>query len=294
MDKGAHFYRCDFQVHTPRDPQWTGDGAVTDTERQAYAAAFIAACREKGLHGVAISDHHDMAFVPYIREAAKNERDEKGQLVPAQSRISVFPAMELTLAVPCQAIIIFDAEFPGDLFPLAMNALAIIQNPIAEVRCRQAERLNILSLSAVCDKLDEHEYLRDRYIVLPNVSERGTATLLRSGHSTHYREMPCVGAYLDGSCEQLGRGNLTILSGRNAEYGSKKVGLFQTSDNRRRDFADLGTHSTWVSGRLRPPRHSGRRVWHKNPASRRTSHRCRQYTSPPSRCRTAGSWGRST
>lgn len=22
MDKGAHFYHCDFQVHTPRDLQW--------------------------------------------------------------------------------------------------------------------------------------------------------------------------------------------------------------------------------------------------------------------------------
>jgi chromosome segregation protein len=24
MDKGAHFYRCDFQVHSPRDRNWTG------------------------------------------------------------------------------------------------------------------------------------------------------------------------------------------------------------------------------------------------------------------------------
>ena len=24
MDKGAHFYNCDFQVHTPRDLNWTG------------------------------------------------------------------------------------------------------------------------------------------------------------------------------------------------------------------------------------------------------------------------------
>src|SRR4051794_36631749 len=116
MDKGAHFHRCDFQVHTPRDPQWNGDEAVTDTERQAYAAAFLAACRDKGLRGVAITDHHDMAFVPYIREAAKKERDESGQLLPARDRIVVFPGMELTLAVPCQALLIFDAEFPGDLF----------------------------------------------------------------------------------------------------------------------------------------------------------------------------------
>jgi chromosome segregation protein len=47
-------------------------------------------------------------------------------------------------------------------------------------------------------------------------------------------------------CDQHGRGNAAIVAGRNAEYGSKRVALFQTSDNRRRDFADLGVHSTWV------------------------------------------------
>ena len=32
MDKGAHFYRCDFQIHSPRDRSWTGGkfGANTD------------------------------------------------------------------------------------------------------------------------------------------------------------------------------------------------------------------------------------------------------------------------
>ncbi len=28
MDKGAHFHRCDFQVHSPRDLNWHG-GSVT-------------------------------------------------------------------------------------------------------------------------------------------------------------------------------------------------------------------------------------------------------------------------
>jgi type III restriction enzyme len=30
--KGANFHKCDFQVHTPRDPGWQGAGAVTDDE----------------------------------------------------------------------------------------------------------------------------------------------------------------------------------------------------------------------------------------------------------------------
>ena len=58
--------------------------------------------------------------------------------------------------------------------------------------------------------------------------------------------MPCVGGYLDGSITQLGDGNTRILNGKDSNYGPKKLGIFQTSDNRRRDFSLLGQHSTWV------------------------------------------------
>ena len=74
MDKGAHFYKCDFQVHTPRDINWDGQGATTDDERKAYAEEFIGACREKGLNAVAITDHHDLAFFKDI----KDECDRRG------------------------------------------------------------------------------------------------------------------------------------------------------------------------------------------------------------------------
>jgi hypothetical protein len=41
MDKGAHFVKCDFQVHTPRDANWDGAEAVTPAERKAYAEALV-------------------------------------------------------------------------------------------------------------------------------------------------------------------------------------------------------------------------------------------------------------
>ena len=37
MDKGAHFYKSDFQVHTPRDSNWEGSESATPAERKAYA-----------------------------------------------------------------------------------------------------------------------------------------------------------------------------------------------------------------------------------------------------------------
>lgn len=80
MDKGAYFYKCDFQVHTPRDINWYGDDAVTNEERTAYSESLVHACRLKGVRAIAVTDHHDFAFFPYIKRAAAGELDDAGQL----------------------------------------------------------------------------------------------------------------------------------------------------------------------------------------------------------------------
>ena len=116
MDKGSHFKRCDFQVHSPRDLNWDGERPVTDEERKEYAREFISACREKGLDAVAITDHHDLGFYPFIREAAASERDTDGKSIEPSRRIVVFPGMELTLGLGCQALLIVDANFPQEFF----------------------------------------------------------------------------------------------------------------------------------------------------------------------------------
>jgi hypothetical protein len=87
MDRGAHFYRCDFQVHTPRDLRWAGPDAVTEEERLAYGRKFVEACRDKGLQAVAITDHHCMAFLPFIRKAADEELAPDGTPWVSVSRL---------------------------------------------------------------------------------------------------------------------------------------------------------------------------------------------------------------
>ena len=64
MDKGAHFHKTDFQVHTPRDPGWVGAKPVNNTARIEYAEQFVRACRERLIQAVAITDHHDLTFFP--------------------------------------------------------------------------------------------------------------------------------------------------------------------------------------------------------------------------------------
>jgi chromosome segregation protein len=247
MDKGAHYYRCDLQVHTPRDLRWTGKECVSPEDRGAYAEALVRACREKKLRGIAITDHHDMAFAGFVRRAAQEETDDTGKPLPPGKRLVVFPGMELTLGVPCQALLIFDADFPDDMFSLATTALALNPNAATESRTTAISRLNhIQSLVDLKAELDKHEYLRGRYIVFPNVGENGDFSLLRKGLAGKYAEMPCVGGYMDGSITKLGKGNQTIVSGGAKEWGHKRIALFQTSDNRFADHRDLARSSTWI------------------------------------------------
>jgi len=248
MDKGAHFFRCDFQVHTPRDIQWSGGDAVTDEERKSYAEELVFACRKKGLNSITITDHHDFTFFKYVKEAAEGEVDENNNPVPIGNRLIVFPGMELTLSSPpCQAILILNSNFSVDLLSSIYPVLAITQTDASQSKQAQVAKLTCSkNFGELYDLLNRNDFLKDGFIILPNVSEGGANTLLRKGFNTYYRDMPCVGGYLDGDCTQLGSGNQNILSGKTREYGVKKLGLFQTSDNRSRDHAVLGNSSTWI------------------------------------------------
>jgi type III restriction enzyme len=246
-DKGAHYHRCDFQVHTPRDLQWTGADRVTEEERMAYATSLVEACRKKSLSAIAITDHHDMTFVPYVKRASLAETDEKGKPLSAEQRLVVFPGIELTLAVPCQAILILDADFEENRFGAILTALAISTAPDNAAKTAQTERLeNIQSLKVLKEKLDEHTWLRDRYIVYPNVTGEGKFSLLRNGMMVKYKEMPFVGGYVDGPLGDLKSGPISILAGKDKNWGNKRIACIQTSDNRREDHANLGKHTSWI------------------------------------------------
>ena len=246
MDKGAHFFRTDLQVHTPRDLNWKGVDRVSIEARKSYAQSLVNACRKKSLQAIAITDHHDMTFVGYVRRAAQEETDEEGSLLTKENRLVVFPGMELTLGVPCQALLIFDADFPEDMFQLAMTALVLTPNSDDEPKAAPVQRLDkIVSLEHLKNKLDEHRYLRNKYIILPNVSE-GKFSLLRTGQAGKYIDMPCVGGYVDGDLEKLGEGNRNIISGKVKEWGNKRIACFQTSDSRREDHQELGRYTTWI------------------------------------------------
>jgi type III restriction enzyme len=69
---------------------------------------------------------------------------------------------------------------------------------------------------------------------------------MRPGLAAKYKEMPCVGGYLDGSVDKIGTGNAAKFAGQDASWGNKAIAIFQTSDNRDGSFVHLGRNSTWV------------------------------------------------
>jgi type III restriction enzyme len=199
------------------------------------------------LDAIAITDHHDFALFPYAREAAAAEVGPDGEVLSEKRRIVVFPGLELTLSVPCQALLILDADFPTGRLDgvLARLAMPIIQ-PLDE-KLPPVTTIDLALLSELYAELDKEPWLRDRYIVFPNVTDKGHQTLLRSHMHHKYREMPCVGGYLDGTvATKVGEGSRRILDGLDPNYGNKKLALIQTSDSRSSTFADLGKHSTWI------------------------------------------------
>ena len=224
-----------------------GDDRITERERRTYARELVDACRVRNLQAIAITDHHDMLFASFVRNAAAEETDLDGALLLPEERLVVFPAMELTLGVPCQALVIFDADFPDDMFRLAMTALTITPSLECKAKIADVRRLDsIQTLIQLHQKLDEHGYLSGRYIVFPNVGNSGSFSLIRKGLAGKYTEMPCVGGYVDGAIGKLKKGTRTIVEGKDKQWGNKRIACFQTSDSRREDHSALGSFTTWI------------------------------------------------
>jgi len=226
---------------------WKGRQYTSPEERQSYAERLVAACRSKALDAICITDHHDVCFFGHVKRAAEIETADDGGALPEERRLVVFPGVELTLNVPCQAILVLDSDFPESLLPQLLTVLAITPAKDDEPKASEVIRLDaIATLESLKAKLDEHDFLKDRYIILPNVTTGGSSTLLRDGFAHKYKGMPCVGGYLDGCIEKSDAGDLKILRGEVSHYGNKRVALFQTSDSRTEDHVNLGKCSTWV------------------------------------------------
>lgn len=265
MDKGAHFYKCDFQVHSPRDRNWTGEKfgvnledlesltpeqkqQITD-DRIQFSKEYLEKIRTAGINAVAITDHHDVNSVKLIRQIAEDENQAFIDSLQFEKVVTIFPGIELSLSNPAsQCIIIFDSDFSDANLDSVLHFLGI--NPTNEfekftVETQRISQDIIHDLVHLHKKLDELNYCKGKYVLLPNIGNGSQHSILRQGFHEHYRKMPCVGGYVDKAISS-DTGYLNKINGGDVNYGNKPVALISTSDNRFEDGREFGKYSTWI------------------------------------------------
>lgn len=265
MDKGAHFYRCDFQVHTPRDIHWTGKkfGVNSDEldildermkqqiteDRVQFSKEYLQKVREAGLNAIAITDHHDVVLAKIIRKVAEDENQTFITAGEYEKVLTVFPGIELSLSNPAsQCLLIFDADFSDNNLDSIVNFLGI--NPTNEferftVATQRISQEIVPDLVHLHKKIDELAYCRGRYIILPHIGNGSQHSILRTGFHEHYRKMPCVGGYVDKAISNES-GYQNKINGGDVHYGNKSVSIISTSDNRFEDGREFGKFATWI------------------------------------------------
>lgn len=257
----AFWRKCDFQVHSCRDPNWIGarppgcgdidpkTGAPltkveVDAARNAWADALLDQCVKKELEAFALTDHHETVMVPYVRAAM-----ERRKAADHSFDLWFFPGMELTASGGCQCLIIFDHDLTDDWLTQAQGKLGIAHAAL-DTYSGAGPKVTQLKIDYpdIGPTLDEVEHLRGRYIVLPNLSEGNSHTVLKDGHHASLLRMPYVGGYLDKgqTIETLGTKNRTRISGNDKTWSTREIYPIPTSDCRSADFAALGSNSTWI------------------------------------------------
>jgi len=254
----AFWRKCDFQLHTPRDPNWTGarpiglgedmngEPATTvdvDRERQVWADSFVDRCAARGLEAIAITDHHEMVMIPYVQEAIARRK-----AADPSFDLWLFPGMELTARNGVQCLILFDADLPEEWRREVLGKLGIVIADLDD-KAIKAKRVTQLACSypEIADELDTVQGLVGRYIVLPNVSQGGRHTVVRDGAHADFKKMTYVGGYLDnGQTIDTLNSNRTRLSGKDPMWGDRFIYPLPTSDARSADMAKVGTNNCWI------------------------------------------------
>lgn len=242
MHPGAVWKRTDFQIHTPRDAQWTGSPALpggtpeNEEARQEWARSFVEKCRTRGLTAIAITDHHDYCFVDYVKKAAEE-----------LSQFWVYPGVEVTCADAVQCLILFDTTTNAETWSRLFGGhLQRIPSPAHEnpqapqtIDCGR-------TLEDFIDCIASDPQLNQCSIILPHGTDSGHKGLLRRGFHNRFRDLSVDGVYTEKPWSALAEAEKRKIYGEASEWGSRRRGIIPTGDNRSESAERLGAHECWV------------------------------------------------
>jgi chromosome segregation protein len=237
-------WRCvDLQCHTPRDISWSGSpplpGGTPESElaRQAWAKDFVAAALDKGLTVVAITDHHDTAFLPYVMQAAADDGD----------RLVVLPGIEVTCRDGVQCLVIFERDTAEeDWHRLLTKFPAIVAHGKDEPRTAPTTECG-RTIAELFAEVSADTVLESRVLLLPHFGNPGAHKSLNdSGYTARARDLPCDGVYIECPYHELDQGTLDKIQGKQAEWGVRRRAIVATGDNKRANWDRLGAHECWI------------------------------------------------
>jgi chromosome segregation protein len=244
LDPGAVWMKCDFQIHSPRDPNWNGEkfaggGPQDEAKRQKWANDFIDACIDRDLSAVAITDHHDFTFITYVQRSIK-ERSLQGKLI-------LFPGMEITCNDSSQCLVLFDPITDETLWDQMFGFLPQIKKSDCNSQSCGPTELCGLDIDDLLRELARNKVFEDKYIALPNGSGEGVhKTVLRDGFHLRFAGLPADGVYSDHAFSAYKKGDLRIIRGEIEEWGTRRRGILPTGDNRSGNFEKLGANPCWI------------------------------------------------
>ncbi len=257
----AYWRKCDFQIHTPRDPNWTGPRPIglgdliektgekataqdVDDARLTWANDFVDQCVAKGLQAVALTDHHEMVMVSYVEKVVAKRIQSDPNFT-----LWVFPGMELTASGGKQCLILFDCNLSESWRRQAQGKLGIVYADLEEKHsiAPKVTQLNC-NYTEIAHELDDLVGLRGKFIILPNVSRGGSHTVLVDGAHGDFCKMPYVGGYLDRgqTLNSIGAKNRQRLSGSDKTWCRRTIYPLPTSDSRSASYVTLGQNNCWI------------------------------------------------
>ena len=240
---GAVWRRFDLQCHTPRDLGWQGSpglpGGTAQHEqaRRDWADGFVAAALAKLLSVVAVTDHHDIAMLPHVRAAA----------AASGGQLALFPGVEVTCKDAVQCLALFEPDTPhAELDGFLTKLSAIARSPDDDPKTAQVGHCG-LDVAELFAFVARDPVLAPKTLLLPHFgNESAHKSLNAEGHSPRAKALPIDAIYIECQYAGLEPSTLDKLHGKSPEWGSRRLAVIPTGDNRRADWGRLGHHECWI------------------------------------------------
>lgn len=240
---GAVWRKSDLQCHSPRDRNWKGPPTLPggsqsgEDSRRAWATAFINECGHRGIEIISITDHHDMAFVPYVLEAAEIAFDSP----------LVFPGVEITCSDKAQCLVLFDpATGKSEWHHFLGKLVGVEQSNSDAVKIAPIKNAG-MTVHELFDSVTSDPRLRDVCVILPHFSDGAAHKHLNEdGHHERFATLKCDGVYIEKPFADLDKVTVDKAYGRIFEWGSRRRAFVATGDNHSLTWERLGAHECWI------------------------------------------------